>query len=108
MKKLLSAGIILALMTSLLALSSSAAPDLEGEVLPVLGILGVMNGDERGELNLTAPVTRAQFVKMAVACSALKTTGQAGAYISPYPDVRAGTWYAPAAIPENRSGRLYG
>lgn len=94
MKKLLSAGIILALMTSLLALSSSTAPDLEGEVLPVLGILGVMNGDERGELNLTAPVTRAQFVKMAVACSALKTTGQAGAYISPYPDVRAGTWYA--------------
>lgn len=64
------------------------------EMLSVLAVMGVMNGDERGNLNLSALVTRAEFVKMAVAASVNKDKAVYQSNISPYSDVPASAWYA--------------
>ncbi|MGI6028278.1 MAG: S-layer homology domain-containing protein [Candidatus Heteroscillospira sp.] len=72
--------------------AGALAADNDGEMLEVLSALGVMNGDERGELNLEQNVTRAQFAKMAVAASRLGTAGSAA--VSPFNDVASGHWAA--------------
>ena len=82
------------LLTTLCLPVSAAGADLEGEILPVLAVMGVMNGDEAGNLDLNRSVTRAEFVKMAIAASAHKNRGKAPSAISPYPDVRAGAWHS--------------
>ncbi|MEA4919902.1 MAG: S-layer homology domain-containing protein [Clostridiaceae bacterium] len=94
MKKTFVAGLCLCMILSMLTGTALAAPSLEEEVLPVLAVMGVINGDENGNLDLSASVTRAQFVKMAVAASKYKTQGQAVSSVSPYPDVPAKAWYS--------------
>ena len=46
-----------------------------------------------GDLNLSAPVTRAEFVKMLMAASPISVGDVT--YVSPYPDVPASHWAAP-------------
>lgn len=97
MKRKLAWALILCTMISVLALPSMAAEstaDLEGEILPVLAVLGVMNGDANGDLALDRSVTRAEFVKMAISASSYKEQGTAVTAVSPYPDVRGGAWHS--------------
>ena len=69
----------------------AAAPVPEEEAAQVVSALGIMVGDARGEMNLSGPVTRAEFVTMAVkATPAGDQVGQAA--VSPYPDVPRGHW----------------
>ncbi len=84
----------LALSLSLCVPSAMAAQSAQGEVLPVLAAMGVMNGDEKGNLNLSANVTRAAFIKMAVAASSYKDMATATAYVSPFADVKYTHWAA--------------
>ena len=91
------AATLLSLTLALGLLAGAAGParaaDQE-EVLQVLALLGVLNGDENGDLNLSGPVTRAQFAKMCVAASPLRDQGRYPSGLSPFPDVPAGHWAA--------------
>ena len=95
-----------ALLTCCLALSL-AVPALgaqtavsEDEAAQAVTALGILTGDEGGALNLSGPVTRAEFVTMAVKAS--PSGGQIGqAATSPYPDVPRDHWasgYVEAAV----------
>ena len=91
----------LALSLSLCVPSAMAAQSAQGEVLPVLAAMGVMNGDEKGNLNLSANVTRAAFIKMAVAASSYKdmaTTGRRATLKPAWtPDGSTAIWTARSA-----------
>ena len=104
MKRILGiflAVVMLALtMTSSLCMSVSAVKGKKGsaawvsdnEIIDVVGMLEIMVGDQYGNLNLDAGVTRAQFVKMMISASVYKQSASKGISNSPYPDVRAGHW----------------
>lgn len=97
MKKRLTALLCLAaLCASLLVPSAFAAGTTvgEGEALQVLAAMGVMNGDGKGNLDLSANVTRAAFTKMAVAASAYRDMATSTAYVSPFSDVKYTHWAA--------------
>ena len=84
---LLAAALSLSLVTPALALTGRE------EAAQVLSALDIMTGDESGDLNLSAPVTRAEFVKMLMAASPISVGDVT--YVSPYPDVPASHWAAP-------------
>lgn len=90
-KKILSALLAAALSLSL-AVPALAAPTRD-EVVQVLSTLEIMNGNGSGDLNLSAQVTRAEFVKMLMAASPLSVGDVT--YVSPYPDVPSSHWAAP-------------
>ena len=61
-KRILSLLAALALALSLVAPAALAA---DGDtMLETIRVLGILSGDENGNLNLSAPVTRAEFTKM--------------------------------------------
>ena len=100
-KRLFSA-ILAACLTLALILPPSAAgaaPSLDDAVQAVTA-LGILNGDGSGNLNLSARVTRAEFVAMAVkATPGGDGVGQAAT--SPYSDVPRSHWasgYVEAAV----------
>ncbi len=100
-KRLFSA-ILAACLTLALILPASAAvtaPSLDDAVQAVTA-LGILNGDGSGNLNLSARVTRAEFVTMTVkAMPGGDGVGQAA--VAPYPDVPRSHWasgYVEAAV----------
>ena len=91
--KRIGAGLLaLCLALGLLALPASAADS--AAVQATVQALGIMEGDERGEMNLDANVTRAQFCKMMVAASAYRDTVDEEGGMSLFGDVRASHWAA--------------
>ncbi len=63
--------------------------------------LGIITGDENGNLNLSGNVTRAQFAKMMIAASNYKDSISSTAKSSPFKDVRYTHWaasYVQAAV----------
>lgn len=84
---LLAAALTLSLVTPALAVTS------QDDAAQALATLDIMTGDESGNLNLSAPVTRAEFVKMLMAASPISVGDVT--YVSPYPDVPASHWAAP-------------
>lgn len=100
--KHLFSAILAACLTLALILPASAAgtaPSLDDAVQAVTA-LGILNGDGSGNLNLSARVTRAEFVAMAVkATPGGDGVGQAAT--SPYSDVPRSHWasgYVEAAV----------
>ena len=89
----------LALSLAVPALGAQAAVS-EDEAAQAVTALGILTGDEGGALNLSGPVTRAEFVTMAVKASpGGEQIGQAAT--SPYPDVPRSHWasgYVEAAV----------
>ena len=65
---LLCAALVLGLLPGLTPSARAAAP-AEEEAAQVLSALDIMVGDQNGDLNLGASLTRAEFTKMAVAAS---------------------------------------
>ena len=104
---LLAAGLLLGLAPAALA-----APPVEGGAAQVLAALDIMVGDESGNLNLGATVTRAEFTKLAVAASTSRDTVGDAVAVKPYPDVPQTHWAAPyvkAAVDLSLvQGDLYG
>lgn len=95
MKKRLLCGALAALMLLSLVPAASAAGDDLASVTTAMAALDIVVGDENGSLNLTAKVTRAQFVKMAVAASPYGGSVGTETAVSPYPDVPYTNWAAP-------------
>lgn len=64
----------------------------ESTALEAIQALGIMAGDENGNLNLTSPVTRAEFVTMMTAASVYKDTVGTGTGVSLFKDVKSDHW----------------
>ncbi|MEY8318145.1 S-layer homology domain-containing protein [Oscillospiraceae bacterium 50-58] len=100
--KCLFSAILAACLTLTLILPVSAAGNAASleEAVQAVTALGIMNGDGSGNLNLSARVTRAEFVTMVVrAMPGGDGVGQAAT--SPYPDVPRSHWasgYVEAAV----------
>ena len=92
MKKRVLSALLAAALTLSLACPALAVTSRD-DAAQALAALDIMTGDENGHLNLSAPVTRAEFVKMLMAASPISVGDVT--YVSPYPDVPASHWAAP-------------
>lgn len=95
MKRLLS---ILLVCVMLFSFASAASED---SVIQTVGLLGIMNGNASGELELGRSVTRAEFTKMVIAASTMRDLVSATSASAPFPDVRRNHWaagYVSAAV----------
>lgn len=94
MKRILTLFLTLCLVTSLTAPFASAAGTDQASAQQTVQALGILNGDENGNLNLSAYVTRAQFAKMMIAASSYKDTISSKSSSSPFKDVKYSYWAA--------------
>lgn len=92
MKKRLLSGLLAAVLALSLLPASALALDLNDEKAAVLAALDIMAGDENGNLNLDASVTRAEFTTMAVRAHTTGRYTSASGAVSPYYDVPASHW----------------
>jgi len=94
MKKRLISLALAAMLLGILPAASAAKAVSVSEAAMTLAALDIMVGDENGNLNLGAAVTRAEFIKIATAASIYKDNVGAEASVSPYPDVPRSHWAA--------------
>ena len=64
----------------------------ESTAIEAVQALGIITGDESGNLNLTSPVTRAEFVTMMTAASSYKDSIGTGTGVSLFKDVKSDHW----------------
>ena len=79
----------------------------EAEKVQVVQLLGIMNGDESGNLNLDNTVTRAEFVKMLINASVYKDSVSNTA-VALFPDVTSAHWAAPYISVAVKNGYITG
>lgn len=99
MKRILSLALVTTMLASLLVFPAHAVQ--EDTVIQTVGLLGIMNGDTSGNLNLSKPVTRAEFAKMVIAASPQRELTSGDSASAPFPDVRSSHWasgYVSAAV----------
>lgn len=94
MKKTLSLLLTACLLFSLAVPLADAAYTNEATVQQTVSALGIMVGDENGNMNLSGGVTRAQLAKMMIAASTYKDTISPTASSSPFKDVSYKYWGA--------------
>jgi len=75
-------------------LFSFAAAASEDSVIQTVGLLGILNGNASGDLQLGRNVTRAEFSKMVIAASPMRDLVSATSASAPFPDVRRNHWAA--------------
>lgn len=96
LKSIFAAGTAVALLLGLLVLPAGARSTTvpaQQEVTQVINALGIMVGDDQGNMQLDRTVTRAEFITMAVKAS--PSGDQVGeSSTSPYPDVPYTHWAA--------------
>ena len=86
------------ILNTLLALSLAASLFLpagaagSATAVEAVQALGILTGDGSGSLNLSAPVTRAEFVTMMTAASPYKDTVGTGSGVSLFRDVKSSHW----------------
>ena len=86
---------VLAIILFLLFSPASFAQTITEEQTNVLKILEIANGDENGNMNFDANVTRAEFLKMAICASTYKDSAlNTQLKISLFPDVKNSHWAA--------------
>ncbi|MDR1065602.1 MAG: S-layer homology domain-containing protein, partial [Oscillospiraceae bacterium] len=95
MKKKISLILALVLTLSLFAMPAAAAAD-QTEVENTIRALGIMTGDEKGRMNLSDNITRAEFVKLAVNASVYKDTAAEASGYSLFKDVKSSHWASPS------------
>lgn len=105
MKKRIAALCLAFCLALGLTLPAAAADDPALETVLALGIL---QGDEKGELDLEAPVTRAQFATMMTRVSAYKDDIGPGPAYALFTDLPVGHWAAPYAEIAVRAGWFIG
>ena len=66
----------------------------ESTAIEAVQALGIITGDESGNLDLTDPVTRAEFVTMMTAASSYKDSIGEGSGVSLFKDVKSDHWAA--------------
>ena len=74
MKKVIALALTVCLLAGLLVATAAAADSDAVDAVNMVRALGIMIGDQNGNLNLSANVTRAEFSKMLVAASTYKDT----------------------------------
>ena len=90
MKKKITSLLLALVLTVSLAIPAFASED---KVIQTVKTLGIMVGDQNGNMDLASNVTRAQFVKMMVAASSYKdTVGESGSGFTLYKDVSGTHW----------------
>ena len=89
-KKVLSA--LLALAMLLCAAPAASADSGTPEGLELVQALGILVGDENGNLNLGGSVTRAQFTKMMTMSSSYRNSVGGGSGYSVFSDVKSTHW----------------
>lgn len=98
LKSILAAGTAVALLLGLLLLPAGARSTTvpaQQEVTQVINALGIMVGDDQGNMQLDRTVTRAEFITMAVKASPNgDQVGESSTSTSPYPDVPYTHWAA--------------
>ena len=80
------------MMCGLLTVGASAASSDATGAVETMKALGIMVGDETGNMNLSGNVTRAQFVKMMTAASTYRDSVGAGYGYSLFKDVKSDHW----------------
>ena len=90
-QKRLRHGAVSALLILTLLIPGAWAAD-SGTQLETIRALGIMTGDENGEMSLSSYVTRAQFVKMMTTASSYKDTVGDGYGSSLFKDVKSTHW----------------
>ena len=78
-----------------MALSLTAVPAgavSESTALEAVQALGIISGDDSGNLNLSSPVTRAEFVTMMTAASSYRDSIGDGSGVSLFKDVKSDHW----------------
>jgi len=91
---------------SLMVSTHAAVSDDDAQRL--LGVLGIMNGDENGNLNLEKEVTRAEFSKMLVNASSYKGKISSVATSTGFSDVASSHWAAPYIRVASDNKWIYG
>ncbi len=91
------------------AVPQMAFPDIGGvewakDSIKKLFTKGVVSGDEKGNFNPYANVTRAQYIKMIVSAVDMKFNGQE----SSFADVQPGDWYYEYVVTASSSGLVSG
>ncbi len=107
MKKIISLLLSLSLLAGLLALPVSAASTTEAEMITAVQALGIMMGDENGDMKLTNSVTRAEFATMAVRATPGSSVASSVAS-APFPDVATSHWSASYVTSAVKYGYLNG
>ena len=74
MKKMIALLLSVCLLAGLLALPAAAEDGGTVDAVSMVRALGIMVGDQNGNMNLSANVTRAEFCKMLVAASSYRDT----------------------------------
>ncbi len=112
--RIITSALVLVLLSVLLAAGTLAAkPDVstmpsEDDIITTVGIIGIMNGDQNGNLNLDSYVTRAEFTKIALCTSVLKDSVNTASKVSPFYDVKSGHWASGYIITAVSNGYLRG
>lgn len=107
-KRLLLLFICLVTLLTLISTVTAAEVTDKDDAVKLLGVLGIMNGDEKGNLNLENNVTRAQFSKMLVTASPYKDNIPATAISTGFSDVEATHWAAPYVRVASTNKWIYG
>lgn len=90
-KRVFALLLAVCVICSLCAVPALAAG--EETAVQTVRALGIMNGDGKGNMNLSQNVTRAQLAKMLVAASPFKDSiGESGSGYSLFKDVKSGHW----------------
>lgn len=95
MKRSAGISLLLCVCTVLLCavpLPAAAVNKGAPDEVQIVRALGIMEGDETGNLNLSSYVTRAEFTKMMVAASSYRDTIGSGSNLSLFKDVKSGYW----------------
>ncbi|MBP8639689.1 MAG: S-layer homology domain-containing protein [Oscillospiraceae bacterium] len=108
MKKTTSFLLALCLTIGLTMPNAQAASSTATSAQQIIQALGIVTGDETGNLNLTGNVTRAEFAKMMIAASIYKDTISSTAKSSPFKDVKYTHWAASYVQAAVTSGWLTG
>lgn len=90
-KRFISLALVLGLALSL-PTCGAAAVQSGDTALETVRVLGIITGDEQGDMKLSSPVTRAEFVKMMAAASSYKDSVGGAGGASLFKDVKSGHW----------------
>ncbi len=108
MKKIASFILAFCLLFGLTAPTAGATSIDITSAQQTVQALGIIVGDEAGNMNLSGDVNRAQFAKMMIAASAFKDTISSTAKSSPFKDVKYSHWAASYVQAAVSSGWLTG
>lgn len=110
MKKVISIILALVLAVGAIPMSAAAATNTTSleTIENIVGALGIIAGDENGNLNLNEYVTRAQFAKIVVSASNYKDTAENNSTSSMFKDLPYTHWSASYVKIAADNGWVYG